>query len=98
MNRRTHIDQGRQKNRDAGTFQEQVTACERMVYGICYELLSKEDAEQAAREAILDVYRKRQLVDGSECLQNWIRIITVRCCRKWMHKREEPALQHEYSH
>ena len=98
MNRRLNRDQGRQKDRDASTFQEQVTACECMVYGICCELLSKEVAEQAAREAILDVYRKRQLVDGSECLQNWIRIITVRCCRKWMQKREGSALQHDYSH
>ena len=94
MNRQTNADQRRQNIRESSTFQEQVTACERMVYGICCELLSKDEAEQAAREAIRDIYRKRHFVEGSDCLQNWIRIVTVRCCRKWLQKREEQTLRH----
>lgn len=77
---------------DAGAFDEIVRHHERRVYGVARRLLTRpEDAEDAAQEAFLRLYRALGKLDPARPLAPYLYRITVNVCRDLGRRRRRPV-------
>jgi RNA polymerase sigma-70 factor (ECF subfamily) len=78
---------------DAGAFEEIVRRHERRVLGLARRLLAQpQDAEDAAQEAFLRLYRALARLDPERPLLPYLYRITVNVCRDLGRRRPRPAL------
>ncbi|MCS7223528.1 MAG: sigma-70 family RNA polymerase sigma factor [Armatimonadetes bacterium] len=69
----------------------------RSYWGFCYRLAyhllrSREDAEDAAQDALLQVYRSLSSFRGESSFRTWLYRIVINCCRAKM-RRSSPLTQ-----
>ena len=88
----------RMKKGDAEAFSEFVREYEKNVYNIALRVLKNaQDAEDAAQEVFLRVYRNIRKFEGRSSLSTWTYQITMNVCldttRKRKHQAESPLMQ-----
>ncbi len=79
---------------DAGAFTELVTRHERRVYSLCLRVLGdRDDAADAAQDALLMVVRKLEQFRGDAAFTTWLHRVTMNVCYDHLRKaRRQPVL------
>lgn len=84
---------------DLEAFQQLVERFQNMVYGLALSILRRaEDAEEAAQDTFLKLFRARHQFDGSRSLEPWLLRIAGNACRDKLRRRRAgqlPVLQTE---
>jgi RNA polymerase sigma-70 factor (ECF subfamily) len=79
---------------DAAAFERILVGHEAMVLRIAYRLLgTREDAQDAAQEVFLKLYRSLKRIDENRALAPWLHKVTVNECRDLRRRRRESALE-----
>jgi RNA polymerase sigma-70 factor (ECF subfamily) len=79
---------------DLEAFERLVERYQNMVYGLALSIVrSPEDAEEAAQDAFLKLFRARHQFDGSRDLEPWLLRIAGNACRDRLRRRRASALQ-----
>ncbi len=85
----TEPNQERAKNVDAGTFQEKVTAMEKVLYRVALSYLRQmQDAEDAVQEAIALAWEKRESLRNLDQFSGWLYRIVVNQCRQTLRRKK----------
>lgn len=85
----TERNQEGTKKVDAGTFQEKVTAMERVLYRVALSHLRQmQDAEDAVQEAIALAWEKRESLRNSDQFSGWLYRILVNQCRQTLRRKK----------
>lgn len=83
----------RAKEGDTDAFEVLVERHKDMVYAVCYSVLrSRQDAEEAAQDTFLKLFRKRDLYDESRALEPWLLRIAGNTSRDMARRRRTVAL------
>jgi len=78
---------------DLEAFAQLVERYQNMVYGLALSILRRpEDAEEAAQDAFLKLFRARSQFDGSRSLEPWLLRIAGNACRDKLRRRKAGAL------
>jgi len=90
-----HLKSETERNRegtkkvDAGTFQEKVTAMEKVLYRVALSHLRQmQDAEDAVQEAIALAWEKRESLRNSDQFSGWLYRILVNQCRQTLRRKK----------
>ena len=76
------------KNGDVAAFEVLVERHQGLVYGLCYSMLrSREDAEEAAQDTFLKLFRSRHLFDETRPLEPWLLRIAGNTSRDTLRRR-----------
>ena len=82
----------RAKRGDTDAFELLVERHKDMIYAVCYSVLrSRQDAEEAAQDTFLKLFRKRDLYDESRALEPWLLRIAGNTSRDKARRRRELA-------
>lgn len=83
----------RVKSGDLEAFEQLVERFQRMVYGLCISMLrAPEDAEEAAQDAFVKLFRARDRYDGERDLEPWLLRIAGNACRDLLRRRRAATL------
>ena len=75
-------------NGDERAFAELLTRYQRRVYGICYRYFGDPtDAEDAAQNAFLTLYRRAETFNGASKFSTWMYRVTTNACNDLARKR-----------
>jgi RNA polymerase sigma-70 factor (ECF subfamily) len=78
---------------DLDAFEQLVERYQSMVYGLALSILrTHEDAEEAAQDAFVKLFRARNQFDGSRDLEPWLLRIAGNACRDRLRRRRSAAL------
>jgi len=78
---------------DLVAFEQLVERYQNMVYGLALSMLRKpEDAEEAAQDAFLKLFRARDRFDSTRDLEPWLLRIAGNACRDLMRRRRSQAM------
>lgn len=78
---------------DLEAFAQLVERFQNMVYGLALSILRRpEDAEEAAQDAFLKLFRARQQFDGTRSLEPWLLRIAGNACRDKLRRRRAGQL------
>lgn len=78
---------------DLVAFEQLVERYQDMVYGLAHSILrSPEDAEEAAQDAFVKLYRARDRFDGERALEPWLLRIAGNVCRDRLRRRRASRL------
>lgn len=78
---------------DLVAFEQLVERYQAMVYGLALSILrSPEDAEEAAQDAFIKLYRARDRYDRARDLEPWLLRIAGNACRDLLRRRRAAAL------
>lgn len=78
---------------DLEAFEQLVGRYQSMVYGLALSILrTHEDAEEAAQDAFVKLYRARHQFDGTRELEPWMLRIAGNACRDRLRRRRAAAL------
>lgn len=78
---------------DLEAFEQLVERYQRMVYGLALSMLrSPEDAEEAAQDAFVKLFRARDRYDRGRDLEPWLLRIAGNACRDLLRRRRAAAL------
>lgn len=78
---------------DVGAFEQLVERFENMVFGLARSIVgSREDAEEAAQDAFLKLFRARDRFDPDRPIEPWLLRITGNTCRDALRRRRAGAL------
>ncbi len=78
---------------DLEAFAQLVERYQNMVYGLALSILRRpEDAEEAAQDAFLKLFRARGQFDGTRSLEPWLLRIAGNACRDKLRRRKAGAL------
>lgn len=73
---------------DLEAFEQLVERFQSMVYGLAMSILRRpEDAEEAAQDSFLKLFRARSQYDGSRSLEPWLLRIAGNACRDKLRRR-----------
>jgi RNA polymerase sigma-70 factor (ECF subfamily) len=76
-------------NGDEKAFEQLIIRYERKIYSICiYFLKNREDAEDAAQETILKLYRKVGSFRKESAFSTWMNYVASNTCRDYLRKRK----------
>ncbi len=79
----------RAQNGDTGAFEEILIRYERLVFHVAYRLLGNpDDAEDAAQEVFLRLYRRIDRIDPHRPLRYWLYRVTARVCATLYRRRQ----------
>lgn len=80
---------------DAGAFTELVTRHERRVYSLCLRVLGdRDDAADAAQDALLMVVRKLEQFRGDAAFTTWLHRVTMNVCYDHLRKAQRQPVLH----
>lgn len=83
----------RAREGDTDAFELLVERHKDMVYGVCFSVLrSRQDAEEAAQDTFLKLFRKRDLYDDSRALEPWLLRIAGNTSRDMARRRRATTL------
>ena len=83
----------RVKSGDVGAFETIVQRHKGLVYGLCFSMLRcREDAEEAAQDSFLKLFRNRDLYDESRALEPWLLRIAGNTSRDLLRRRRNASL------
>jgi RNA polymerase sigma-70 factor (ECF subfamily) len=83
----------RVKQGDVAAFESIVERFKSQVFGLCYSLVrSREDAEEAAQDTFLKLFRSRDLFDEARALEPWLLRIAGNASRDVLRRRRTAAL------
>ena len=78
---------------DLEAFAQLVERFQNMVYGLALSILRRpEDAEEAAQDTFLKLFRARSQFDGTRSLEPWLLRIAGNACRDKLRRRKAGAL------
>ena len=78
---------------DLAAFEQLVERYQTMVYGLALSIVrSPEDAEEAAQDTFVKLFRARQQFDGARDLEPWLLRIAGNACRDRLRRRRAAAL------
>ncbi len=78
---------------DLGAFEQLVTRFQTMVHGLAMSILRRpEDAEEAAQDAFLKLFRARGQFDHTRSLEPWLLRIAGNACRDKLRRRRSAEL------
>jgi RNA polymerase sigma-70 factor (ECF subfamily) len=78
---------------DLEAFEQLVERYQNMVFGLALSIVrSPEDAEEAAQDAFVKLFRARSQYDGSRELEPWLLRIAGNACRDRLRRRKAAAL------
>jgi RNA polymerase sigma-70 factor (ECF subfamily) len=78
---------------DLDAFEQLVERYQSMVYGLALSILrTHEDAEEAAQDAFVKLFRARDQFDGTRDLEPWLLRIAGNACRDRLRRRRAGAL------
>ncbi len=78
---------------DLAAFEQLVERYQNMVYGLALSIVrSPEDAEEAAQDAFIKLFRARHQFDGLRDLEPWLLRIAGNACRDRLRRRRAAAL------
>lgn len=78
---------------DLEAFEQLVERYQRMVYGLALSMLrSREDAEEAAQDAFVKLFRARDRYDSARDLEPWLLRIAGNACRDLLRRRRAATL------
>lgn len=78
---------------DLDAFAQLVQRFQNMVYGLALSILRRpEDAEEAAQDTFLKLFRARGQFDGTRVLEPWLLRIAGNACRDKLRRRRAAAL------
>jgi len=78
---------------DLAAFEQLVERYQNMVYGLALSIVrSPEDAEEAAQDAFIKLFRARHQFDGSRDLEPWLLRIAGNACRDRLRRRRAASL------
>lgn len=78
---------------DLAAYEQLVERYQNMVYGLALSMLrSPEDAEEAAQDAFLKLFRARHQYDGRRDLEPWLLRIAGNACRDRIRRRRVAAM------
>ncbi len=84
---------------DLGAFEQLVVRYQTMVHGLAMSILRRpEDAEEAAQDTFLKLFRARGSYDHARSLEPWLLRIAGNACRDKLRRRrasELPVMHHE---
>lgn len=76
-------------NGDEKAFEQLIIRYERKIYSICiYFLKNREDAEDAAQEIILKLYKKVGSFRKESAFSTWMNYVASNTCRDYLRKRK----------
>jgi RNA polymerase sigma-70 factor (ECF subfamily) len=76
-------------NGDEKAFEQLIIRYERKIYSICiYFLKNREDAEDAAQEIILKLYKKLGSFRKESAFSTWMNYVASNTCRDYLRKRK----------
>ena len=74
---------------DSDAFAAIITAYQQQIYGLSYRFFNNyHDAEDAAQETIIKIYRSLASYQGAGSFKSWIFTITANTCRDLLRKRK----------
>lgn len=83
----------RAKLGDVAAFEQIVDRYKGQVYGLCYSLVrSREDAEEAAQDAFLKLFRSREQFEEGRPLEPWLLRIAGNVSRDVLRRRKSSRL------
>lgn len=78
---------------DLAAFEQLVARFQKTVYGLALSMLRKpEDAEEAAQDAFLKLFRARDRFDAARDLEPWLLRIAGNACRDLMRRRRAQSV------
>lgn len=80
---------GKFNNGDLDAFEQLIIRYEKKIYSICfYFLKNREDAEDAAQEIILKLYKKLGSFRNEASFSTWMNYVASNTCRDYLRKRK----------
>ena len=82
------------RNGDTAAFERLVTPCEPMLWRLCWQLMgTREDAQDAAQEAMLKAWRSLGSYRGDAAFSTWLYQVATRCCLDALRRRKRSAAE-----
>lgn len=73
---------------DAATFSREATACQRLLYHICWAMMHNEaDCADAVQEALLRAWQRRDGLRDPEAFRPWLCRITANVCKDMLRRQ-----------
>ena len=73
---------------DAATFSREATACQRLLYHICWAMMHNEaDCADAVQEALLRAWQRRESLRDPEAFRPWLCRITANVCKDMLRRQ-----------
>ncbi len=90
----------RARGGDTHAFEQLATPCERMVWSVAYHIMqNKEDAEDAAQNAMLKAWQKIRDFEGASSFSTWLyRIVSTTCLDMLRRKKVRQAVSMDALH